>query len=111
MADTEDTLDLSFNNPSLNAPEENTLLGQLITNKKINSISIISVIQSTWNLDQNVQLRLLDKNMVVCTFKRKSGMLRIEENGPCTIKGAILDVKKWNTNLTLEDVNFSACKF
>lgn len=101
------TLDLSFNAPNLQEPTNLSLVGKLINQKTINNAAIISVLQSTWNLGQNVRIKPVDKNMVVCEFKRPEDRDRIEEVGPWAIKGPLLNWQKWPPNLTLDEVSFS----
>lgn len=49
--------------------------------------------------------------MVSYNFKKKEDLLKFANNGPWTVKGSLMNLKKWDANLTVEEVDFSHCKF
>lgn len=111
MASHTSCLDLSFNELNHRGPSNLSLVGKLITQKTINNAAIISVLQSTWNLGQNVHIKSIDKNMVVCVFRKTADRDRIEDAGPWAVKGDLLNLQRWPSYLTLDEVSFSRCNF
>lgn len=71
MARQEDTLDLSFNNPRFNEGFDNTLVGELLSQKVVNHTAIISIITLAWNMGNNIQMKSFDNNMISCTLKKE----------------------------------------
>lgn len=82
MEGHDSTLDLCFNDSSINDGLDHALVGKLISSKVISYITINTIISSAWNLGQNILIKSVDKNMVMCTFKNKEDMLRYADNGP-----------------------------
>lgn len=104
-------LNLSFNEFRPNELTNLSLIGRLIFQKTVNNKVIIAVLQSTWNLKTNVHIKALDRNLVACTFRRQEDRNKIEDMGPWSIKGALLNLKRWFATLTLDKVNFNFCNY
>lgn len=105
MANINSYLDLSFNAPAHEEANNLAFIGHLISKKSINNKAIIVVLHSTWNLGPNVLIKPIDRNLISCTFKRKADMDKIEETGPWSIKGALLNLKRWSPELSLDEVD------
>lgn len=111
MTATLDCLDLIFNEEEDNIATDLTLVGKLISTKIIiNSFAIIVVLHSTWNLGPNVSFKALGQNMVTYIFKNSKDRQRIENVGPWSIKGHLLNLQQWDPSLSLNEVDFSVCK-
>lgn len=104
-------LDLSFNEFRPNELIILSLIGRLIFQETVNNKAIIAVLQSTWNLGTNVHIKALDRNLVACTFRRQEDRNKIEDMRPWSIKGALLNLKRWFATLTLDKVNFNFCNY
>lgn len=102
-------LDLSFNAPHIDAIHDLTLVGRLTTHKSINNEAIIAVLATAWNLGPNIQITPPDTKTVSCTFKYAKDRDKITEVGPWAVKGAILNLKRWPPNRTIEEIDFSLC--
>lgn len=109
MSNHIECLDLSFNDPNSNELTNLSLVCRVLSIKTVNNKAIIDVLQNTWNLGPNVHIKTLDRNLVAYTFSNAKDRDRIEEAGPWSIKGALLNLKKWSSDLTLEEVSFSHC--
>lgn len=107
MEHQDSCLDLSYNNPSTHVGTNNILVVKLISNKIISHNAIISIINASWNLGENILVKPLDKSAVSCTFKKSADAQKFEDGGPWIVKGAILNLKRWKDNLTLEELHFS----
>lgn len=102
-------LDLTFNADSTSSESNLVLVGKLISHKIINPKAITYVLLSTWNLGPNVQVSPTDKNMVTCTFQNAKDRQKIAESGLWSVKGSILNLKRWDPNLTYSEIDFSTC--
>lgn len=111
MAHCNECLDLSFNDSISKALTNLSLVGRLSSLKTINNKAIIFVLQNTWNLYSNVHIKALESNLISCTFRRVEDRDRIEVVGPWFIKGALLNLKRWSPDLTLDEVSFAHCIF
>lgn len=50
--------------------------------------------EAAWNLGTNVIFKLLDYNMILCTFRNVEDKNKMEAGGPWTVKEAVLNLKK-----------------
>lgn len=63
-------LDLSFNDPHHLMPDDLPLVGKVITTKHLNNKAIISILQTSWNLGPNVEIKVIDHNLIIASFAR-----------------------------------------
>lgn len=104
-------LDLPINDEHTTNLTALSLVGRLLTTKRINFKVVTAVLQTAWNLGQNVAIKNLDNNTVSCTFTKYADRDRILKQGPWAIKGAILNLILWPPSLTLHELNFAHCSF
>lgn len=82
-------------------------MGKVISHKPLNNKAIIFVLQSSWNLGPNVDIKVIDTNLVTASFVRPTNRTRILNNSPWTIKGSILNLQIWNPSLPLDEIDFT----
>lgn len=104
-------LNLSFNKPHINALNELTLVGKLITHKTINFKATIAILSVAWELGPNISFQSLDRNTFSCTFKREEDRDRIIRTGPWAVKGAVLVLTIWRPELSLDEIDLKWCPF
>lgn len=69
-----------------------TLVGKILSDKKINFTAILS---SSWNLVPNIIINAPNHNVISCTFKHAKERDKIIEMGHWAVKGSILNLQHW----------------
>lgn len=104
-------LDLTINDDQETTLTDFTLVGRLITLKRVNHKAIHAVLQSVWNLGKNVVIKNIDINTITRTFKFETYRDKVLKMGPWAIKGATHNLIKWPSNLNLHELDFTQCLF
>lgn len=107
----DDILELDINEDRVNALNNLTLVGWLLSNKRINHKAINAVLTNAWNLGQKVEIKSIDHNTITCNFMLASNRDKIMEAEPWAVRGAILNLVKWPTHVTLNELSFTNCIF
>lgn len=108
--DSEDFLELSTNDPNDSALNDLSIIGRLISDRKINNSAIIAVLETTWNLGNNAQIKVIDINTITCKFTDEESRDAVLNAGPWVVTGATLCLRYWDPTLTLDEVQFTTCK-
>lgn len=106
-----DILDLPLNDEQTTTLTALTLVGRLLTTKRINFKVITAVLHGAWNLGSNVTIKSLDATTISCTFNKIHDRDKVLNMGPWAIKGALLNILPWPPSLPLSELDFSKCYF
>lgn len=82
-----EVLDLTINDDQDTNLTDFTLVGRLLTLKRVNHKAINPVLQSAWNLGQNVVIKSIDNTTITCTFKFAADRDKVLKWGPGPLKG------------------------
>lgn len=88
-----------------------TLVGKVLSDKKINFTAINAILSTSWDMGPNVQITALDQNVVSCSFTYLEDRDRILGMGPWAVKGFVLNLLRWPPHLHLDEINFSSVLF
>ncbi|KAK4278877.1 hypothetical protein QN277_016658 [Acacia crassicarpa] len=91
-----------------------TLVGKIITNKKLNIPAVIAMIKKGWQMDDDgVEVHDLERSQLVFLFRFHDvkGYARILRGRPWSIQGFLLNLQVWEECMVLQEVNFEESPF
>ncbi|KAK4285165.1 hypothetical protein QN277_001900 [Acacia crassicarpa] len=90
-----------------------TLVGKILTGKKLNVPTVVSMIKKGWQLDEEVDVHDLDRNHLVFLFRfdNSDDYARILKGRPWSIQGHLLNLQIWEDFMVLKDVDFRYAPF
>ncbi|KAF7844952.1 TMV resistance protein N-like [Senna tora] len=88
-----------------------TLIGRLFTDKNLNRGTFRNMIMKGWNLSKGVLISEMGSNIFLFTFDKEVDCVRILRDGPWAILGCLLNVKPWNPDVTVKEIDLVSCHF
>ena len=90
---------------------QNTLLGKIIAEKPLNSRGVKNILQSLWPKADKTEIAQMGMNLYVISFTEEAAMAAALANGPWSVMGHCLNLKKWEMEKTVNEVNFTKVYF
>ncbi|OMO80574.1 hypothetical protein COLO4_24033 [Corchorus olitorius] len=87
------------------------LLGKIVVNRDLNRKGVINVLRSIWNARDLVDVRDLGNNVYGISFANEKGMMFALENGPWSVLGHSLVLRRWEVSQTIREVTFDTLQF
>ncbi|KAF7820596.1 TMV resistance protein N-like [Senna tora] len=87
------------------------LIGKLITEKSLNRNTVKSMIAKGWGISKGLNISEVSQNLFIFSFDKEADCDRVIRDGPWSILGQLLNVKRWSPEIPLSDVNFGFCEF
>lgn len=84
-----------------------TLIAKLISFKTIGLSVVKEVTTRAWKTTYPVEVKLLNQNTFFFSFKHKADLLKVFLKRPWPIRGGHLILKKWSSDLTWQEIDFS----
>ena len=94
--------------------EESTkllLLGKILSNKSFPRTVVKDIVGKAWNLINEVEVKVVDRNVFIFAFNHEADLRRAWDRRPWSIKGEHLILKKFDPNLSLNEVDFTSTEF
>ncbi|OMP08294.1 hypothetical protein COLO4_06602 [Corchorus olitorius] len=88
-----------------------TVIGKILTEKPLNRRGVVGVIQSTWPRKEIVAVREMGSNLYAISFASQKFMEEVLANGPWSVMGCSLNLRKWEIGQVISDLDFSKIDF
>ncbi|XP_028753204.1 uncharacterized protein LOC114712822 [Neltuma alba] len=90
-----------------------TLARKIISDKNMNSTTMIQMIRKGWNLLKHEDLEIVEveRKAFIFEFRRREDYLRILRGRPWSINGLLLNVQCWDEEMVFSEVDFNYCTF
>jgi hypothetical protein len=94
------------------APQDQfAFVGKLLAQKNQNSSHVRSTLLFVWSFAKPFSMEVLERNKYLFTVSQESLYHRILEQGPWTIKGSLLLIRPWSSELAIDEVKLQFCAF
>ncbi|OMO59554.1 reverse transcriptase [Corchorus capsularis] len=88
-----------------------TVIGKIISKKPLNRRGVIGVLQSIWPRKEILTIREMGQNLYAISFVNQQFMEDALANGPWSVMGCYLNIKKWEIGQAMSDLDFSRVDF
>ncbi|KAI9117874.1 hypothetical protein K1719_011016 [Acacia pycnantha] len=90
-----------------------TLVGKILTGKKLNIPTVISMIRKGWKLEDDLEVHEMDGSQLTFLFRfhNVKDYGRILKGRPWSIQGFLLNLQVWEDHMVLKDVSFEKSPF
>jgi hypothetical protein len=110
---------LGWDKPDFLVPHDGVLapndrfafVGKLLAQKTHNTSHVRSTLLSVWSFAKPFSMEVLEPNKYLFTVSQESFYQRILELGPWTIKGSLLLLQPWSSELAIDEVKLQYCAF
>lgn len=94
------------------SPKSNsTLVGRILCSITLNRQGVTNVIKGAWKTDESFTILDWGKNTFVFTFQSEADLCRVICEGPWSVMGHTLVLRKWNSSKDLKEIDFSFSPF
>jgi hypothetical protein len=87
------------------------IVGKLLTLKPIHPQLLCATMALVWNFASPLAIEMLAQNKFLFTVPLQSHIDHIMNQGPWNIRGSLLLLQPWSSNLTLEEIELHICPF
>uniref|UniRef100_A0A2N9EZP9 Reverse transcriptase domain-containing protein n=1 Tax=Fagus sylvatica TaxID=28930 RepID=A0A2N9EZP9_FAGSY len=87
------------------------LIGKLISNRNFHAPVILEIVSKAWNPSRLIHVRKVDRNIFMFSFEHEADLSLAYKRRPWTIRGAHLNLKMWNPELSWQEIDFSRSSF
>jgi hypothetical protein len=110
---------LGWDKPDFLVPHDGVLaptdrfafVGKLLAQRSHNTSHVRSTLLSVWSFAKPFSMEVLEPNKFLFTVSRESLFHRILELGPWTIKGSLMLLQPWSSELAIDEVKLQFCGF
>jgi hypothetical protein len=110
---------LGWDKPDFLVPHDGVLaphdrfafVGKLLAQKTHNSSHVRSTLLSVWSFAKPFSMEVLESNKYLFTVSKEGLYQRILDQGPWTIKGSLLLLQPWSSELAIDEVKLQFCAF
>jgi hypothetical protein len=110
---------LGWDKPDFLVPHDGVLapndrfafVGKLLAQKSHNISHVRSTLLSVWSFATPFSMEVLEPNKYLFTVSQESFCQRILDQGPWTIKGSLLLLQPWSSELAIDEVKLQYCAF
>jgi hypothetical protein len=95
----------------LAAQERFAFVGKLLAQKTHNTSHVRSTLLSVWSFAKSFTMEVLEPNKFLFTVPLESYNHSIINQGPWTIKGSLLLLQPWSSELAIDEVKLQFCAF
>jgi hypothetical protein len=95
----------------LAAQERFAFVGKLLAQKTHNTSHVRSTLLSVWSFAKSFTMEVLEPNKFLFTVPLESYYHSIINQGPWTIKGSLLLLQPWSSELAIDEVKLQFCAF
>jgi hypothetical protein len=95
----------------LAAQERFAFVGNLLAQKTHNTSHVHSTLLSVWSFAKPFTMEVLEPNKFLFTVPHESYYHSIINQGPWTIKGSLLLLQPWSSELAIDEVELQFCAF
>lgn len=90
-----------------------TLVGKIMAEKNLNTATTIQMIRKGWNLQSRDDLEIvqIDRKAFIFEFLQREDYVRILRGRPWSINGLLLNIQRWEEEMTFSEVDFNFCPF
>lgn len=87
------------------------LIGRLEVGKQLNKATVISMVQKGWNLNGELEVLDVDKNVFIFQFSDHNDYFKVLSGRPWSIQAFLLNLQEWDNEMTYKEVCFDKCPF
>ena len=88
-----------------------TLIGKMLTGRNLNKKGVMGVLKNVWSVQEVVEIREMSGNLYAISFADKLSMETALEEGPWSVMGCCLNLKRWEVDQAIQEVSFSKVTF
>lgn len=94
------------------SPKSNlVLVGRILSQKILNVVGVKNVIKKAWKTDEEFSISDMGNNLFVFSFSSEVDLCRIMCEGPWSVMGKIMVLRKWDYSKALEEIDFTFSPF
>ena len=105
MVQLEQSMDLSIMESGVK------LVGKVLTSKVVNRWGVRNIIRAAWKEYGGVEIKWVKDNIFTISVKDESMASKIMEQAPWAVMKKIFSVKKWPSDLALEEIVLETVPF
>lgn len=75
-----------------------TLIGKILTGRNLNKKGVMGVLKNVWSVQEVVEIREMSGNLYAISFADKLSMETALEEGPWSVMGCCLNLKRWEVD-------------
>ena len=98
--------------PQCNTNAQNLMLiGKIFFHRNFYAQVILEIVLKAWRPSRPVQVKKVERNIFMFTFENEADLTLAFNRRPWTIRGAHLNLKMWNLELSWKEIGFSLSAF
>ncbi|OMO63616.1 hypothetical protein CCACVL1_22382 [Corchorus capsularis] len=105
------TVELDFEKEVIRETTQFGLIGKIIADRVLNRKGVRNIIQSIWPAKALLKVFDLGPNLYGFSFADRKSMEMALLNGPWTVMGHCLSMKRWDSELAARDIRFEEVNF
>ena len=97
--------------PSAQEKSNRLLIGKILSKKVFPKPLVKEILTKAWNTINDIEVSVVDKNLFIFSFAHEAELRRAWDRRPWTVKGEHLILKRFNSDLSISEVDFSTTEF
>nr|POE72535.1 hypothetical protein CFP56_33852 [Quercus suber] len=97
--------------PSAQEKSNRLLIGKILSKKVFPKPLVKEILTKAWNIVNDIEVSVADKNVFIFSFVHEAELRREWDRRPSTVKGDPLILKRFNSDLSISEVDFSTTEF
>nr|POF11779.1 hypothetical protein CFP56_74437 [Quercus suber] len=97
--------------PSAQEESNRLLIGKILSKKVFPKPLVKEILTKAWNIVNDIEVSVADKNVFIFSFAHEAELRRAWDRRPWTMKGDPLILKRFNSDLSIAEVDFSTTEF
>nr|POE70515.1 hypothetical protein CFP56_22915 [Quercus suber] len=90
---------------------EKLLIGKILSNKSFPGNLVKEILVKAWNVINDIEVTVVDKNIFMFSFLYEADVRRAWDKRPWTVKGEHLILKRFCSDISVSEVDFSTTEF